>query len=1039
MAAAAPDYRVNLIHQACDNMRQGDTLSMQKAARELSTVLSLSPQYLPALVGLHYLLFQCAFRMDQALIMGCVRWSLSQLSEEITAKMKLEEAKRLDEIALCALLEKEYAIPLAHQFSMIETALKAAPVAAATKLDPLHLWAEIDCLFTEGDFKSAAEQVGQLLTLPPDPLCVVAIHLFLRCDELFPYLDPGLLYPYQEALEDAMNKNEAAFAAILENPEQRALLSARLARLEDGPFKRALTAEMDVKNKDKNLEVVYGSLRPYIKSHPYLKYLYAQLLMQAKAEKSIPADRVEPLQILLRNLLESSGKVIGSAKAEYGKLCLEEETHEGVNRGIQAIREAMLLGSDRAAYELGQALMTCEGTAEDTEEGVYCLLNAANSIALKAKRVELLEVAHKALQRGAGVSALVKTDHLLTRMRALRDQDSPRPESGAEVSPAYALCLEALALFQNPAERTPEKTAQAAAKLVAAIGEKPPYYLPALLMYQSLLYTEPRHIKTYPIWGFDQLDQAIHDQVQSVFEAGEELNIFNGFEFSPFTQYLRLRAMDCMCFDAWSPEQSHRLKLKIWQEVPSAEETDSLFKYYLASRFHAKGDKESATRLCQEAADAGLPVAYHAMAQICENNGNEKAAYRYYSRAAEHNLPAALFAMSARHTTGAHGFDKNFELAVGLCYQAAQLGHQGAQKELESLEAVKGEMPAASQVAPLTAAQRSPTRHRLKDRLAARQAAACEGAGAGAAEPVVAAIQASGVALKTVDEIMAELDESSAVGAAAKGKKKKPRHPKEARDTSKASPAAALAVPRSSEKPARKVALNSGSVAPVALQAGARPAADSVRLGAVAAAATEAVRVAAEAEKMDGPRRENAVLRGEISALSAQLDAAKTESAASKKKITRLQEARAVLRDQVKALKAQLAATQTAKEGVIRGLQAEAAELQEQISGLRPEVERLQAENAESKRQASETENLRDCNAVLRGKMRELEARLAASATDKDTLARAVARIAALQADLRCAQARVTALAEAQGAAPVSALVVFHHDAGAASDIGIRR
>jgi hypothetical protein len=334
---------------------------------------------------------------------------------------------------------------------------------------------------------------------------IVVAHLFLRCDELFPFLYPETSYPYYNELHAVIAGNEIAFSAILRG--HAAALIARLSSWEEGPFKAVLLAEIHYHTKA--FPQAKAVLDPYLKraqAHPYAQYLYARFLLQTGVAQLAAASKKAGTIVIneadlrrkeaMWNLFEQAGRVIGSAKADYADLWLAQKTPEALKEAVDSIRASMEMGSDSAAYYLGQCLMSAEGKSAYKgcmEEGLYCLVNAANiSPDTKEKRDALFAEVRKIVYRETA------PDSLLLRMRALRDQDSPVFATPAGVISPYALCSEAIALFQSGGPKDASWVTAAAKKLILAIGLERPYYVPALFLYEMLLHAYPILLQHHP-------------------------------------------------------------------------------------------------------------------------------------------------------------------------------------------------------------------------------------------------------------------------------------------------------------------------------------------------------------------------------------------------------------------------------------------------------------------------------------------------------------------------------------------------------------
>ncbi len=687
------DYRHHLLSLAFENKEKGDLESLKSAVRQFSIVLSLSPNYLPALLGLHHLVASCLLKGDHAFVDGYVRWPLNQLAFAIAKRMHEPSDISESELALC---DKDELIKIVTAYEMTETSADV-PIE-----DPAGLWTNIEKTFKACEFKQTAEMAGQLLAQAPgDPLIIVLAHLLLRCDELFPFLYPDMLYPYYDRLQSAIEDNEAAFAACLRR--QSASLVEQLSSWAEGPLKAVLLAEIYYHNRE--LAKATGVLVPYLKNagaHPYAQYLYARFLLQqgvaqiktaaAKAGSTIVITEADlKRKEAMWNFFQKAGQVIGSAMADYAELWFSQKTPEGMREAVRAVRASMLLGSDSAAYYLGQHLMSREGEGaypDCTEEAVYCLVNAGNiSPDKKDKRDHTFNVIRNIL---CGITPHAEEDSLLIHMRALRDQDCPALPVPAGVISPYSLCCEAIALFQSAAAPDTAWIEVAAKKLILAIDLERPHYLPALFLYELLLHGAPALLKVHPHWTLDAVGKTLQALAQQSHDANKDLEIFSGFPRLALMQLVRLRYIDYIRLKD-SVAVDSLFKLPLWRELEGKLDS-ALFSYYLSRHVHVTAQSQcdlnlraQSKRLLEKAID--LPVAQHALATMYEAEHNEGRATALFEKAAKKGLPESLCALAYRYLFGKGGLKVDPALALAHFYEAAQLEDGDARAQYTRLNA----------------------------------------------------------------------------------------------------------------------------------------------------------------------------------------------------------------------------------------------------------------------------------------------------------------------------------------------------------------
>lgn len=282
-----------------------------------------------------------------------------------------------------------------------------------------------------------------------------------------------------------------------------------------------------------------------------------------------------------------------------------------------------------------------------------------------------------------GIKTAVVEDSLLIRLRALRDQDAAElPLTAGLISP-YSLCREAIHLFEEP-----EKAAK---KLILALGLEQPPYFPALVLYESLVQLHFSLLADYPYWGLNTLHQAIQGRVDWAWREGKELELFQGFEKTPFMQMMRLRCVDRLSLQR---ADAKRLKYTLWKELSPPE--NPMFLYHLAEHCRATGQKRQALLLYEQA--QSFPPAQYQLAECYEASREYAMAKKFYEAAAGQKLPDALFKLGQCHEQGRLGYPIDPMKALRFYHEAAALGHQPAAVNCMQIE--------KSQTAGATARQR---------------------------------------------------------------------------------------------------------------------------------------------------------------------------------------------------------------------------------------------------------------------------------------------------------------------------------------------
>lgn len=698
------DYRSLSIERAMSHLQQGwsrhEKENVQVAVWEFSNLLQLFPDYFPALLGLYELRCWCAAMRTEGTwtsleidsIEGFIRWPLLQLQEEIRLRETRNTTALKREHAAWETLKRKYALP----------SYPAPESSIPEEMPTVHdLWPQVIEGFTQHRFKAAASALGKMLKQSPiDPLAVVAVHLFLRCDELFPFLYPEVSYPYRKEFVEAVQSNRADFEKEVEvNSES---LLRRLAAWDESPLKAALSVEvihkemesLNAKGKTEAQKAMTDILRPFLKSkHPYIQYLYAGFLLEiARGHKGTETPAVLKMKESAIALYEAASPVLASAMARCAEIAF---SLGDVISGGMCAKKSLEGGSDAAAYRFGNYLMVRKRESDSSSEvieGIYCLLNAAviggGLAVFDTARLALGKAACKEAESNPSLREI--QDPLFFHLIGLRDQEGVKATGVRALSP-YSLCCEAIAAFEAflGGEGTfPLKNrVELQENLLLAIGIENPPYLPALLLYESLLQLYPELLRIeYPYWTPELLDSTIQAAVEETHAAGRDREVFAEFPRSPLLQIMRLRYIDHLQVKMDAVSDS-LFKLPLWLELKS-EKNHPLFLYYLARHLQRvqrlnpvlHGEVE---RLFQAA--GSIALAQYSLALRYDVEGKEGLALLSFKRAAEQGLTEAMSALAYRYSVGTGGVAIDLTLALRYFDEAAQLNDKEAQKDFETL------------------------------------------------------------------------------------------------------------------------------------------------------------------------------------------------------------------------------------------------------------------------------------------------------------------------------------------------------------------